>query len=134
MKHKRRQLEANNIQRKHQNISPEYIGTDSDTPDEKRIHIIIRMENTKYRVLVETVAIYPYMSKPFLTQIEELNNKMKKPISDRFMVANAQESKILEQVLIRIKIDHKIKYLLFRLVPGLKYIRIWGTVWWEKWD
>ena len=113
-KRKRRLLEANSSPQKYQTISPKKIETDN-TPDETRMHIIIKWENTKYKVLVDTGATHSYISKEFFKQTEKL------------IVANGQKLEISGQVLIPIEAGHIKKYLLFRLVPELRSTGILGT-------
>ena len=125
-KRKRRLLEANSSPQKYQMISPKKTETDN-TPDETRMHTIIKWENTKYKVLVDTGATHSYMSNEFFKQIEKLDYKIKKPSNDKLIVANGQKLEITGLVLIPIEVGHIKKYLLFILVPELRSTGILET-------
>ena len=125
-KRKRRLLEANSSPQKYQTLSPKKTET-HNTPDETRMHIIIKWENTKYKVLVDTGATHSYISKEFFKQIEKLDYEIKKPSNNKLIVANGQKLEITGQVLIPIEVGHTKKYLLSRLVPELRSTGILGT-------
>ena len=95
----------NSCPQKYQTISPKKIKTDN-TPDETRMHIIIKWKNTKYKVLVDTGATHSYISKEFFKQIEKLDYEIKKPSNDKLIVANGQKLEITGQVLIPIEVGH----------------------------
>ena len=91
------------------------------------MHIIIKSENTKYKVLVDTGATHSYISNEFFKQIKKLDYEIQKPSNDKLIVANGQKLEITGQVLIPIELGHIKKYLLFRLVPELRSTGILGT-------
>ena len=77
------------------------------------MHIIIKWEKTKYKVLVDTGATHSYISKKFFKQIEKSDYEIKKSSNDKLIVANGQKLEITGQVLIPIEIGHIKKYLFF---------------------
>ena len=106
-------------------ISPEYMN--NDTPDERRLHIVRKLKDTKYKMLVDTGATNSYIIEQFFEQLKKLNYEIIKPINDKLIVANWQGLKIIGQVLIPIEFEHVGKCLLFRLAPELRSIGILGT-------
>ena len=64
-------------QRKYPTISVEYIDEDSDTPNETGFPILIKWNDTIYKMLVDKGATHSYISNQF---IEKAKNRGKKPL------------------------------------------------------
>ena len=78
-------------------------------------------------MLVDTGATDSHISEQFFEQIKKLDYEIKKPINDKLIVVNGRKLKITGQVLISMEVGHVKKYVLFRFIPELRFIGIFGT-------